>query len=308
MDPVVSVPAQNGGRACPSRVVWSVARGTYVSDTYYEASCSAGAYVTAFYGRVSANYLDAISVKCSDGIQIPLQSDNTGGSPWPQDISSPSGFTRIDAVASLIVTRLDFYSQGGQQVLPSIGSDSNTPAALDCKSNGRIIGLVVTSANPPGQATPAISSIGVYCSTYPASAPPPFPLPPSSPPPPPPSPPSPLRPVDCVFTWSQWQFCNPGNLCGPSDNFYQFLDPIITTLPQDGGRACPSRRVLPPIAGLQATINGFFCPTGAFITKIFGRWSSLVDAIGFECSTGSVTALQAWWQQCPCEDSWLASG
>ena len=119
-------------------------------------------------------------------------------SPWEQNVTSSTGFRRVDIVASPTFTRLDFFSPSGQQVLPSIGSSTTTPDTLDCQSNGVIIGIMTASSVPPEASTPVITSFVLICSNLSSSSVPRgdlFFLPPSpslSLPPPPPPAPSPL--------------------------------------------------------------------------------------------------------------------
>jgi hypothetical protein len=166
-DPIVSVQPQFGGQLCLRQVLSQKAGST--GGIFWGFHCGQG-FINRFFGR-SGYGLDAMAFSCSESGSTPLQPDNTGGEPWAQDVTSSSGFTRIDVLAQLtgpepwpVILRLDFFSSS-EQVFPSIGPHSGAPTtSLDCAGNGKIIGLHIESiAGLSWVPTPIVSSIRVIC-------------------------------------------------------------------------------------------------------------------------------------------------
>jgi|UniRef100_A0A6C0M157 hypothetical protein len=112
-----------------------------------------------------------------------------------------------------------------------------------------------------------------------------------------------LCPIDCaVSDWSNWSTCNA--TCGGGT---QTRTRTITTQPANGGTICPalSENIVCntqscttvetniAVAGnARETEFNFDCPSGSYITKLYGRSGDWQDAIGAKCSNNLDSGLK----------------
>ena len=112
-------------------------------------------------------------------------------------------------------------------------------------------------------------------------------------------------PIDCaVSDWSNWSTCKNNGYDVTCGGGTRTRSKTIITQPTNGGTPCPNLSetimcntqecpsVKSEIGNARGTEFNFACPSGSYITNLYGRSGSWQDAIGAKCSNNQDSGLK----------------